>query len=86
MTYWLPKYHPTAGHDNRPLFYNLQRNPVPTVQEAGWSFWSREKSSHYGMYQPASGTDTVLTMLPRLKNLILIEDMRAWHQSQFGMV
>jgi hypothetical protein len=32
----LPKYHPTTGHDSqRQPFYNLEKNPVPTVLEAG---------------------------------------------------
>jgi len=32
----LPKYHPKTGHDIQPLpSYNLERNPLPTVLEAG---------------------------------------------------
>jgi hypothetical protein len=36
MTPRFPKYNPTTGHDGHPLlFYNLEINPLPTVQEAG---------------------------------------------------
>ena len=38
MTPRFPKYHPRTGHDGHPLlFYNLERKPVPILQEAGWA-------------------------------------------------
>jgi hypothetical protein len=50
MTPRLPKYHPRTGHEGRPLlFYNLERNPLLIVQDAGLV---PDRPSHSEMLYP----------------------------------